>query len=388
MPAGRDPEFDPQRVSASRVERGLSVVRDRLQADEASVAFVHAGSDADGAYLGGDTVVVTADRAVRLVERGDNAGFTPPVRERVAVRPVDDPAGSVAGVVDELGGDARRVLTPRAVRHDAALFLERAGYDLTSTTALDDARVVKTPAERDAVRALGAAAGSGFDTAVERLAAVDVGSGKLHEAEEPLTAERLARSVAATLARSGVETPGVRVRGVDSGALPAGRPVVVECRPVGPSGQRIRAAWTFVVDGDGGWERRAQLALDAAHRAGRGRLSAALGDEPVTVGEVAGEVRAEVTAYGFEEPSVAVYGVGLASSERPRGGEKIESGQVVVVAASVTREGDETVSDGRRADVVRHVETLCLDDTDGGGGVGVERVVPLPNSLSPSRVLD
>ncbi|AUV80555.1 hypothetical protein C2R22_01835 [Salinigranum rubrum] len=244
---------------------------------------------------------------------------------------------------------------------------------------------MKTPAERDAVRALGTATGSGFDTAAERLAGGDVREGRLHDAEGPLTADRLARSVAAALAGSGVETPDVRVRGVGTDALSAGRPVVVDCQPVGPSGTRIRAAWTFVVDGDGGWERRAQLALDAAHRAGRDRLSAALDGDSVTAGEVAGEVRAEVTAYGFEEPSVTVDGVGLASRERPRGGEEVESGQVVVVAASVSRAGDETVSEGRRTDVVRHVETLCLDGDDGGS---VERVVPLPKSLSPSRALD
>jgi hypothetical protein len=67
--------------------------------------------------------------------------------------------------------------------------------------------------------------------------------------------------------------------------------------------------------------------------------------------------------------------------ERPRGGDELRPGQVVVVAASVARDGDETASEGRRTDVVRHVETLCLDD-------GVERVVSLPGSLSPSRALD
>ncbi|AUV80556.1 hypothetical protein C2R22_01840 [Salinigranum rubrum] len=130
MPAGHETEFDPRRVRASRVERGLSVVRDRLRTDGARVAFVHAGSDADSAYLGSDAVVVTADGAVRLVERGDDcydAGVTRAEREHAELRPVDDPAGSVASVVDELVGDGGRVLTPRAVRHDAALFLERAG---------------------------------------------------------------------------------------------------------------------------------------------------------------------------------------------------------------------------------------------------------------------
>jgi Xaa-Pro aminopeptidase len=364
----------------------VGVVRQRLRADDA-VAFVHAGSDAHCTYLGSDAVVVTSDAAVRLVERGSDAASAGREGERtpVDVRSADDPAGAVVDVVDELVGTPGdgTVLTPRTVRHDAALFLERAGYDLTSTTALDDARAVKTPAERDAVRTLGTAATRGFDTAVEHLATADVGDGVLqvHDADSPLTVGRLARAVSATLAGEGVETPGVRVRSAGADALAAGRPVVVECCPVGPSGERLRAAWTLVVDGDGGWERRAQLALAAAHRAGRGRLAAALDGETVTGGDVASEVRAEVTAYGFEQPSVSVGGVGQAVRERPRGGEELRPGQVVVVAVSVARDGDETVSDGRRTDVVRHVETLCLDD-------GVERVVTLPGSLSPSRALD
>lgn len=386
MSAGRptDLAFDPRRVLASRLERGVDVVRQRLRDDDA-VAFVHAGSDTNCSYLGSDAVVVTSDATVRLVEHGSDSVSVGRKGAQTPgdVRSVDDPTGSVVDVLDELVGSPGdgTVLTPRAVRHDAALFLERAGYDLASTTALGDARAVKTPAERDAVRTLGTATTRGFDTAVERLAAADVGDGVLHDADSPLTAGRLARAVSATLAGEGVESPGVRVRSGGEETLAAGRPVVVECCPVGPSGGRLRAAWTLVVDGDGGWDRRAQLALDAAHRAGRGRLAAALDGESVTAGDVASEVRAEVTAYGFERPSVSVGGVGQAVCERPRGGDELRPGQVVVVAASVARDGDETASEGRRTDVVRHVETLCLDD-------GVERVVSLPGSLSPSRALE
>ena len=379
MPVGR---VDPEGVRVSRIERALEAVRERLRSSDAGAAFVHAASDADSDYLGADAVVVTTDDAVWLrasgVER-DRTGETPHVDHRL----VDDPAGAVAGVLDELGANGT-VLTPRGVRHDVALFVERAGYDLASTAVLTDARAVKTTAERDAVRALGTAATAGFDTAVERLATADVEADTLWtrgaNGAAPLTVERLTNAVAAALAGDGVETPGVRVRGVGDGALPADRPIVVECRPAG-AGVCLRAAWTLVVDGDGGWERRAQLALDAGHRAGRGTLAAALDGESVTVGEVAAEVRAEVTAYGFGEPTVDVYGVGQSAYERPRGSEELSEGQVVVVAASVTRAADETVHARRRGDVVTHVETLCLDGE-------VEPVVSLPSSLSPARALN
>jgi Xaa-Pro aminopeptidase len=411
--AGQAPEgeFDPERVSASRVARGLDVVRERLANDPTRVAFVHAGSDADSAYLGCDAAVVTADEAVVLVEQR-RGSMPPPLsdRENGAVRVVDDPAGSVVAVVDELGamsgqrGTTRTVLTPRSVRHDVALLLERAGYDLASTTALDEARAVKTSAERDALRTLGRATAAGFDTAADCLARADVVDGVLRTDEgaatTPLTETRLARTVAATLSRRGIETPDVRVQSAGD-ALGVDRPVVVECRPVA-AGVRLRAAWTFVVDGDGGWERRAQLALDAAHRAAREKVATAVDGETVTAGEVTAEVRAEVTAYGFDTPGVAVHGIGQSARERPQGGDEIRPGQVLVVAASVTRADDETVEQRRRTDVVRHVETLRVGTSDGderenenrNGNENdseegrVERLVSLPASLSPSRALE
>lgn len=400
-------------VRASRIERGLRAVRACLD-ERGAVAFAHSGSDDDAAYLGLDALVVTPTRAVGLVASSTapraeaNREFASETGE-VDVRTVDDPAGSVASVVDELTGEGATsaetpspsrtpvVLTPRAVRHDVALFLERAGYDLASTEVVTGARVVKTPAERAVLRELGEATTAGFDTAAGRLATARDDDGVLRfdaddDAARPAASERegadegvltdewLSRSVAATLARRGVKAPGVHVEGGDpDGGVRAGRPVAVDCRPVAVDGSRLRATWTFVVDGDGGWERRAQLALDAAHRAGRDQLEAALDGEAVTVGAVAAEVRAELAAYGFEESSVAVHGVGLAVHERPQGNDAVERGQALVVAASVTRAADATTSERRRSDAITHVETVLLDD-------GVERLVTLPTSLSPSGV--
>ncbi|WP_318567451.1 M24 family metallopeptidase [Salinigranum marinum] len=384
--------FDPDRVRASRIERALRVVREAL-AERDAVAFVHAGDDAASAVFGAEAVVVTADRAVGLVVDPTDADAADADPESsggdgdCTLRRVDDPAEAVVRLARELTpGPTGTALTPRAVRHDTALFLERAGFDVASTAADADARATKTPAERDALRRLGSAVEGAVDRTVDRLAADDWPAGVDTEAEirdsdgdadAGPTTTRLSRAVAVELARGGVDPADTRVRGVDGRVVP-GRPVVVDCRPRGPDGSRLRAAWTLVVDGDGGWERRAHVALEAAHRAGRGRLTAALDDETETVGSIAGEVRAELTAYGFEEPTVTVHGVGLSVRESPRDGDRIESGQAVVVAASVTRAADGTASADRRTDRVTRAETLLLDERG-----GVERLVSLPSSLSP-----
>ncbi|WP_380674372.1 M24 family metallopeptidase [Salinigranum sp. GCM10025319] len=404
-----DLAFDPERVRTSRLDRGLRAVRDALRERDA-VAFVHAGDDADCAYFSSEAVVVTPDDAVGLVAGGArnvDAEFPPTdphgESDGVALRTVDDPADAVARVADELTRTATgTVLAPRSIRHDTALLLERAGFDVASTAAVAGARAVKTPAERDALRWLGRATAAGVDAAVDRLsrATVDSEAGALRvdperadggtedaeadsttgndgDESEYLTPERLRRAVAVELARRGVDAADTRVRGVD-GRLVSGRPVLVDCRPRGPDGSRLRAAWTAVVDGDGGWERRAHVALRAAHRAGRTRLAAAADGEE-TAGGVESEVRAELTAYGFEESRVTVHGVGLSARERPLGGDPVHAGQVLVVAAHVTREADGTASVARRTDRVTRVETLLV------GEEGVDRLVPLPASLSPGR---
>jgi Xaa-Pro aminopeptidase len=385
-----------RRVRTSRVERALRRVRARLDSTDA-VAFVHAGTDADGAVFEADAVVVTPERAVSLVD-DDRPEHDRPGRwtdDRLAVRTVDDPASALARVVGEQV-ETGTVLAPRGVRHDAALFLERAGFEVASTTALAEARSVKTAAEREGLSRVGAAATAGVEAAIDLLAGAGVAAdgtlrvgsgdddagtrretGDETDDADPLTATRLRRRVAVALARAGVDAGETRVYSADrsEGALVGDRPIVIDCRPRGPAGTRVRAAWTLVVDGDGGWERRAHVALRAAHDAARGRLAAALGGETETAGSVAAELRAELAAYGFEDPSVAVHGVGLAERERPRGGDAIEPGQAVVVAATVTRAADGTVGVERHADAVTRAETYLLGD-------GVERLATLPEAVS------
>jgi Xaa-Pro aminopeptidase len=402
-------------VHESRAARGVETVRAAL-ADRDAAAFVHAGADADAALFGCDAVVVTPAHAIGLVaadgdraEDGDGAaaenadgaaarGADAPL----AVRRVDDPVGSVARVLGEhAGGSEGTVLTPRSVRHDAALFVERAGFAVASTTALAEGRAVKTPAERDALRGVGAATTAAADAVGTWLAGGGAsderrrerdGTGEGRDGDDHVdagrevegeggvaagaVAEGVRRVVGVELARRGVGAGDVRVDGPEP--FDPDRPVVVDCRPRGPAGSRLRAAWTVVVDGDGGWERRAHVALRAAHRAGRERLAAALDGGRETAGSVAAEVRAELAAYGFDDPTVAVHGVGLDTREAPRGGDPIEAGQALVVAASVTRAADRTASATRRRERVALAETLLV-------GEEVERLVALPSSLSPSR---
>jgi Xaa-Pro aminopeptidase len=134
------------------------------------------------------------------------------------------------------------------------------------------------------------------------------------------------------------------------------------------------------VEGEGGWERRAHVALEAAFRAGRERLAAALGGGDETAKGVAREVAAELTAYGFDDATVAVHGVGLAAVEAPRDDDPIETGGAVAIAARVTRDADGTASADRRTDAVGGAETLLL-----GAEEGIERLVSLPGSLSPRQ---
>ncbi|MFB6129556.1 MAG: M24 family metallopeptidase, partial [Salinigranum sp.] len=192
---------------------------------------------------------------------------------------------------------------------------------------------------------------------------------------EVLTGERLRREANATLARAGVSDAGntaVRVGGprAEGGEFRAadapirpGETVAVDLAPRGPKGYHAALSRTFVVDGDGGWERRAHVACESALRVGRSEI------EPgASASRVRGEVAAEVAAYGFEMDrgnrsggerregggeedergevgrrgggiaDATVHGVGLSRCEPPSGraGGTLREGAVVVMRASVS----------------------------------------------------
>ena len=287
---------------------------------------------------------------------------------RVATERGGDPAGErAAAVLDHseagAGDDAESplVLVPPTVPHDAAVYLERAGYELQSTTAVADARRIKTDSEIDAIRGVQAAAVAAVRHAEGMLAAADAVAGTdadgdggrdLRWQDAPLTADRLTREVNAELARGGVSDAGNTVVAVgpyrpngdaENRECPirTNEPVRIEVAPRGPHGYHGALARTVVVDSDGGWDRRAYVAVESALDAGLSEIEAG-----ADAGDVAREADAELAAFGFdpttgvelpEGPLSVGYGVGLSRRESPslRGGTALDAGMVIAVAPGV-----------------------------------------------------
>ena len=287
-------------------------------------------------------------------------------------------------------GDAGAVLAPSTIPHDAALFLEAAGFALESTAAIERARAGKRDAELAAMERVQRRAVRGIERARDLLAAatvedgVLVGSGVNVDSGTPLTAERLRRAVDAALATAGVDpADGTTVAGGSdrrrdgdgvSPHLRAGEPIVVDVSPRGRSGYHADLARTLVVEGAGGWERRAHVACRAALRAG---LAAVEPGAPAS--RVDREVSAELLAHGFggedgPEGRQVGHGIGLARHERPvlDRGDTLREGTVLAVEPELTDpEGGvvrlETVAavidDG--AEVLAE-HSLSMDPRDGG----------------------
>jgi Xaa-Pro aminopeptidase len=337
--------------------------------------FVHVGRpdvDPDVRYLSGVAVpvrcaVVVADGTRLFVPAAVADDVDAPADVAVTAVDASVPVGRAAADAlarDDGGG---RVVAPRTVPHDAALYVESAGFELESTTAVAQARAAKTDPEADAVAAAARAANEGVERAAATLAAAT--GDELRVDGERLTARRLRRGVAATVVAADA-TPHVEVstatREPDE-PLERGDLAAVSVLARGPTGYHARVDRTLSVDGDGGWERRAQLAAESALRAGR---AAATPD--AAAADVGSELRAELAAYGFddERESDAGAGVGLAPRERPRldGDGSLPSGATVALAAGVRGEA------GR----VRLAETVRVTAD------GAERLAPLTTSLSPA----
>jgi len=310
------------------------------------------------------------DGVVREV-RTESPGDHPGKRAAAVVREViEDRKDIEAGENVEAGEDVEvegtdstdgSVLVRASIPHDAAVYLERAGTELASTGAVAAARARKTPAERDRIRRVQRAAVAGVDRAAAVLAESglpDGGSGgaggATDDRREPLrwhgavlTADRLRREVNTTLAARGVGgigdtevRPGSSTAGRGRGDNPIrpGATVRVTASPRGRDGRRGDIARTFVVNGDGGWARRAHVAVSAAREAAVGAV------EPgVSAATVRHEAAAELAAYGFGPDAAngagvargVCRGVGLSRRESPSGGTKLEPGHVVAVGAGV-----------------------------------------------------
>ncbi|MYL17271.1 M24 family metallopeptidase [Halorubrum terrestre] len=321
-------------------------------------------------------VAPARDAAADPTEHADT-GFHDGVSREVRTESVGDHAGErAAAVVDDLvdgasaaaEGDGPTVLAPASIPHDAAVYLERAGNDLASTDAVAGARAQKTPPEADRLRRVQRAAVAGMARAEAVLAeSAVVGAGEdereadersgddrrppLRWADEPLTTERLRREVNQVLAARGVRDAGNTVIGAGPSAadlhyvgddpIRPGETVLLDISPRGPDGYYGDVTRTFVVDGDGGWERRAYVAVEAAREAALDEV------EPgVPAKTVHGEAAAELAAYGFD-PNAGEgeagfthgtgHGVGVSLHEGPSlsGAGELRPGHVMTVEPGV-----------------------------------------------------
>lgn len=239
------------------------------------------------------------------------------------------------------------VLAPPSIPHDAALYVEERGFELTSSDAIDRARRRKRDDELVRIEAAQTAAEAGVRRAGEVLAAASVTDGRLHRDGVGLTAARLRREIDAAIVTDGSEPAGATDVETDRDpgeSLQAGEPLVLRLAPREPTGYRGALTRTLVPGTDGGWERRAHVAVESALRSVKTMLSA----DVATVREVETELVAEVGSFGFEhEATAAVAGVGLETGERPvRGASEIPTGTVLALEAGVAAPDGRAVAIG------------------------------------------
>lgn len=329
---------------------------DALDAADAT-AFVHVGdADADLRYLSrlSDAtddygfVYVAGEATLCAPSDVDDDGLADGFPGRVRRESPDDPVGTrVVAALDDCGvSDGTTVLVPQQLPHDAAVYLESAGYDLASTPAVRETRAVKSGWEVDRLRGVQRAAVRGVERARSILADAVVRAGTLHWQDAPLSTERLRRQVNATLAAEGVvDVTATRIRhGTDPARAPvelsSGTPIVVSVAPRGRHGYHGTLTRTFVVDSDGGWERRAHVGVESARRVALAEL------EPGTsLRWVHSEAVAEASSFGLPAADGdRVSGVGLSRREAPSLADDAAVGHVVALEPRTTDDEHGTVT--------------------------------------------
>ncbi|QCS41191.1 M24 family metallopeptidase [Natrinema versiforme] len=374
----RLPESDSTVDGRERRDRATTVVS-RALADRDSAAFVHAGTDRDPGIRYSCPHPVTELTAVAY----DGTAGEWLVRS-AADAERGHPAERLASALADRGLEGT-ILTPPRVPHDAALYLEQAGFELASTDALERARGTKTAGEREAVATAQRAAGAGIRRAAAVLADATVVDGGLaidasDGGPDPLTPARLRTAIDEAVVGAGafpagntVVTPG---SSADADApLRPGDPIVLETAPRGPAGYYGGLARTLVVDGDGGRERRVHVGVTQSFRSARSMLTA--GTESVTAVEA--DLEAEVRSFGFSDGDAIetrVAGVGLEPRERPvAGGDEIGPGTVVRLDVAARVNADSWI---RIADV------MAVTDE----GERPDWLAAPSQSLSPTALLD
>ncbi|MFB6123597.1 MAG: M24 family metallopeptidase [Haloferacaceae archaeon] len=351
-------------------------------ADADARAFVHVGDRSDPTlrYLVGfdgpasEFAYVHVDHPVVCVPPAYE-GRARQSLDGVDVRALDGPAGLAARtVLDDALDPPCAVLTPRHLPHDAAVYLESGGYDLASTTAVGDARAVKSEAELARHRAAQSGAERAMAAVAEALSTADRAADELHADGDPLTPERLRRVANVAIAEAGLADDGNTVIRRRAGAASAPiRPtelLTVAVAPRDPAGYHGVLARTFVAESDGGWERRAAVAVDASRRVGVDTA-----DPGTDARFVREEATAELGSFGLSpvaavpELPVVARGVGLSLDESPDFDSEapLDPGNVFALAPAVS---------GERG-VVGTADLAVVGDD------GAELVGSFPTSLSP-----
>ncbi|ELY53108.1 M24 family metallopeptidase [Natronolimnohabitans innermongolicus] len=332
------------------------------------------------------------------------------------------PARSLASrLAERLEDDADRsssssaVLAPARIPHDAALYLENAGFELASTNVFDRARAAKTAAERDRIAAAQAAASAGIRNAAAVLADATVENGRLVADGEAVTPRGLRTAIDEGIVAAGAFPDGNTVVNPDAGnepstlvgsdddavatgnatdtaaeALRPAEPIVLEAAPRGPDGYYGSLVRTLVVDGEGGRDRRAHVGVTQSFRSAAAMVTA----DAESVTAVEADLEAEVRAFGFEEPGAVdtrVFGVGLEPRERPAaGGDDIEPGSVVRLESAVRIEEESGDGVGDGTDDETGGQWLRIADllVKGHDGERAQYLAAPSRSLEPSALLE
>ncbi|AFZ72414.1 hypothetical protein [Natronobacterium gregoryi] len=347
-------EASPRVATHPELEATLS---DALES-AAATAFVHVGTVRDPGvrYLLPDA----DERPIALAYDGDEwlvrkGGESP------------HPADRLADAVDDTG----TVLTPARLPHDAALYLEKNGFDLVSTDALERARATKTEDERERIETAQETARAGIERGAELLADATAEGETVVTGGEPLTAECLRIEIdEAIVAAGGFPARNTTIEPASGERLRPGTPIAVAVAPREPGGYHGSLARTFVVDGDGGRERRTHVGMTQAFRSTQAMLTA----DTESVTAIEADLEAELRAFGEDGPlEVDVGGVGIELAERPTvGSDGIEPGAVVRVDVTVP------INDA----TLRIADLLAKDDD------GVEWLAAPSRSLSPATTLE
>ncbi|ADJ16083.1 M24 family metallopeptidase [Halalkalicoccus jeotgali] len=316
----------------------------RFSGPDREYAFVYDGEDGEA--------VLCAPRLFEAQARREFSGTVVSAAEQDATTAGQRAAELVSGTV----------LVPRSIPHAAAVWLEEGGCDIESSAIVSRMRARKTEGEIDRIRAVQGSARVGMARAETVLASAGINGEALEWEGEALTTERLRREADAAMAREGVAPAGNTVIGAGescadlhfTGDVPieAGETVLLDLSPRGPAGYYGDLSRTFVVDPEGGWERRAYVAVERAREAALDALSEGAGTLATAVHE---ETAAEIAAYGFRPDGSPGFthgtghGVGMSLHEAPslRTDTELAAGTVLTVEPGVydPREGGVRIED-------------------------------------------